>query len=239
MSRMSMTTRIAFLGTLIAAVALLAPASAQPPRDDAAVTTGATPEGANAQADGDGEEVEEIAMRLGRALSRRLTVWVRPSGAVTYVSHCRHAAGGCAARVAAFSRYMAEVSHDKGLDPFVLAAMAIRESGLDPFVRGAAGEYGIVQLHPRGIGGHVRFVQSEAYRNRCRRRPGACQREVLEVGATHLQQAIDYCGSLTSALGRYNRGICGETAYTRRVMREHARLLDLVKTPTEAHTHDG
>jgi hypothetical protein len=238
MSRVvSTTTRIAFLGALIAAVALLEPVSAQPPAEGGAEVS---VEASDEPADDEPEDVEEIAMRLGRALSRRLTVWVRPSGRVTYVSHCRRAAGGCPARVAALSRYMAEVSHDKGLDPFILAAMAIRESGLDPFVRGAAGEYGIVQLHPRGIGGHVRFVQNERYRNRCRRRPGACQREVLEVGANHLAQAIAYCGSLNEALGRYNRGICGETAYTRRVMREHARLLDLVKTETTAvATNDG
>jgi hypothetical protein len=134
---------------------------------------------------------------------------------------------------------MAEVSHDHGLDPFVLAAMAIRESGLDPFVQGAAGEWGIVQLHPRGIGGRVRFVQSEAYRQRCRRSAGACQREVLEVGANHLAEAIQACGSLNEALGRYNRGVCGETAYTRRVMREHARLLDLIKTEPAERVNDG
>jgi len=231
-----MRSACVFGAFVMALAGAFAPALAQPPTQAA--------ERSNPEADSDGAalspETEEIAMRLGRALSRRLTVWTRPSGRVTYVSHCRRAVRGCPARLAALSRYMAEVSHEHGLDPFIIAAMAIRESGLDPFVMGAAGEWGIVQLHPRGIGGRVQFVRNERYRNRCRRVPGACQREVLEVGAGHLAAAIEHCGTLNAALGRYNRGICGDTAYTRRVMREHERLMDLVKThPSAAETTDG
>jgi len=176
---------------------------------------------------------DEMALRVGRALSRRLTVWTRRGGAATYVSHCRRAVDGCPARVAAISRYISEVAQGHAIDPFVLAAMAIRESGLDPFVQGAAGEWGIVQLHPRGVGGRVRFVRSEAYRNRCRRIAGACQREILEVGATHLTDAIERCSGLSEGLGAYNRGVCGETAYSRRVLRERTRLLALIKDTSE------
>lgn len=172
---------------------------------------------------------DEMALRVDRALSRRLTVWTRPGGVATYVSHCRRAVEGCPARVAAISQYISEVAQRHAIDPFVLAAMAMRESGLDPFVEGAAGERGIVQLHPRGIGGRVRFVRSEAYRNRCRRLAGACQREILEAGATHLTEAIERCSGLSEGLGAYNRGVCGETSYSRRVLRERARLLTLIK----------
>ena len=118
-----------------------------------------------------------------------------------------------------------------GIDPFVLAAMAFRESGFDPFATGAAGEVGIVQLHPRGIGRSVRFIQNERYRERCRREVGACQREVVEVGAAHFAEAITTCGGVSDALGYYNRGICGETDYSRRVLRERERLVELAKTP--------
>ena len=177
-------------------------------------------------------EPDSIEMTLARALEARVTVWRSPGGRVVYVSHCRGVPRGCRARVAAFARWIAEVSRERELDPFVLAAMAVRESGLDPFARGPAGELGIIQLHPRGIGGRVRFIRSEGYRRWCRHQAGACQREVLETGADHLAQAIVQCGSLEAGLGAYNSGACHETAYTRRVLRERSRLLELAKAST-------
>jgi len=166
---------------------------------------------------------------LSRALDRRLTVWQAGDRPV-YVRHCRSARGGCRERTAAFARLIADVSDDHAVDPFLVAAMAIRESGLDPTAAGAAGERGIVQLHPRGIGSSVRFVQSEAYRRRCTRRPDACQREVLDVGARLLSRGIERCGGVLEGLGAYNRGACGATRYGTRVMRERQRLLRLAKT---------
>ena len=105
----------------------------------------------------------------------------------------------------------------------------MRESGLDPFARGQAGEQGIVQLHPQGVGRRVRFVRSEAYRRSCTRQSGACQREVLDVGAEHVALAMRQCDGLEAGLGAYNSGECRETAYTRRILRERLRLLALAK----------
>ncbi len=210
---------VAGLGLFIAMTLMSGAARAQDPEEHAA-ESGSAP-----------SRPEDTALPLARAIEGRLTVWRSPGGRVTYVAHCRAAPSGCRARIAAFSRYIAEASHDHGLDPFVLAAMAFRESGFDPFATGAAGEVGIVQLHPHGIGRGVRFVQNEAYRRRCRREVGACQQEVVEVGATHLADAISSCGGLLDALGYYNRGICGETDYSRRVLRERERLIELAKTP--------
>jgi len=183
------------------------------------------------------EEPDHVAMRLARALEARLTVWRTRNGRVVHVSHCRITQRGCRARVAAFARWMTRLSREHGLDPFVLAAMAVRESGLDPFARGADGEMGIVQLHPQGIGRDVRFVRSRAYRLRCQRDPGACQREILEIGAEHVAAAIDRCGSIAAGLGAYNTGVCGENPYARRVLRERARLLELAKDGREAPRH--
>ena len=172
---------------------------------------------------------EQVAAAVQRALESRMTVWRTPSGQAVHVSHCRDADEGCHARIALFARWIAEVARAKAIDPFVLAAMAVRESGLDPFVQGLAGEMGIVQLHPRGVGHRVRFVRNEAYRRRCAAAPGACQREVLEMGAQHLADAIARCESLEAALGAYNTGRCGPTGYTRRILRERANLLTLAK----------
>jgi hypothetical protein len=163
-----------------------------------------------------------------RALQDRMTVW-RSDSRVVFVRHCRDAVGGCRARVGTFARMMADAADAHGLDPFLLAAVAVRESGMNPLAAGAAGERGIVQLHPRGPGRRVEFVQSEHYRARCARRPDVCQTEVLEAGAALLSRAIGRCGGVREALGAYNRGTCGETDYARRVMRERQRLLRLAK----------
>jgi len=193
---------------------------------------------AGAQQAADGRD--EVTLSLARALEARVTVWRTPTGNAVHVNHCRTTRDGCRARIVAFARWIVDVAREHLIDPFVLAAMAVRESGLDPFAMGPAGELGLLQLHPQGIGHAARFVRSEGYRTRCRREPGACQREVLEIGASHLREAIDHCGSLEAGLGAYNSGECRETAYTRRVMRERAGLLDLAKgqPSTEAAAHD-
>jgi membrane-bound lytic murein transglycosylase MltF len=146
-----------------------------------------------------------------------------------YVRHCRSAREGCASRVATFARLIGDASRRHTIDPFLLAAVAVRESGMNPLAAGAAGERGIVQLHPRGPGAGIRFVRSEGYRRHCERQPGVCQEEVLQAGAQLLSRSIDRCGTVREALGAYNRGSCGETDYSRRVMNERQRLLRLAK----------
>lgn len=182
----------------------------------------------------DREEAEDATVSaLSRALIRRMTVW-RSGTHVAYVRHCRAARGGCARRTATFARLIGEAASRHDIDPFLLAAVAVRESGMDPTAAGAAGERGIVQLHPRGSGSSVRFVQSEGYRRRCARRADACQAEVLEAGARLLSNSIRRCGGVREGLGAYNRGACGETRYAVRVMNERQRLLRLVKTDAQS-----
>lgn len=166
---------------------------------------------------------------LTRALLARMTIWRTSNGDSVHVAHCRGAADGCDARVRLFARWMVEIAREFDLDPFVLAAVAFRESGLDPFAQGTAGEMGIVQLHPRGVGSRVQFVSSERYRGQCHDRAGACQREVLQAGAQHLSEAVNRCGDLNAGLGAYNTGECGETAYSRRVLRERRTLVQYAK----------
>lgn len=174
-------------------------------------------------------EADDAPHAVARALDARLTIWRTPRGEVVHVRHCRDAPGGCRARLAAFARILVEAARAHDLDPFMLAAIAIRESGLDPLAEGSAGERGIVQLHPQGVGRNVRFVQNEAYRRRCARDPAACQREVVMVGAELVARSIASCGSVEAGLGMYNRGVCGETDYTRRILAEREQLLALAK----------
>lgn len=171
---------------------------------------------------------DRTVLALARALEQRMTVW-RSDSRVIYVRHCRDAPGGCRERMGEFARMMGDAASESELDPFLLGAMAVRESGMNPLAAGPAGERGIVQLHPRGPAGRVSFVRSEAHRARCARQPGVCQDEVLRAGARLLARSIQRCGSVRAALGAYNSGTCGDTDYTRRVMSERQRLLRLAK----------
>ncbi|MGF1464869.1 MAG: transglycosylase SLT domain-containing protein [Sandaracinaceae bacterium] len=167
---------------------------------------------------------------LNLALRRRMTVRARETGPSIYVAHCRNARGGCLRRVATFSHIISGAARRQRIDPFLLAAVAVRESGLDPTATGAAGERGLIQLHPRGAAGRsVRFVRSETFRQGCARSDDACQQEVIEAGAHLLSRSIERCGGVPEGLGAYNRGVCGPTDYSRRVLRERQRLLRLAK----------
>src|ERR1700712_1339303 len=104
--------------------------------------------------------------QLQEALRSRLTVHVHQrTGERLATKHCRAAAEGCDTRLAEFAKYLSDAGEQFGLDSWLLAAMAFRESGLNPFAVGTHGEKGILQLHPKNR--HAKdlpFVQDEAYR---------------------------------------------------------------------------
>jgi hypothetical protein len=172
---------------------------------------------------------DPTALALARAIDARLTVWRTPSGKPIHVRHCRRVEGGCRRRLAIFARWMTEAAREQGVDPFLLAAIAMRESGLNPAAEGAAGERGIVQLHPQGVGYRVRFVRSDPYHAHCLREFGACQDEVLDAGAKLIGDAVRGCGGLAEGLGAYNSGVCAANDYADRVLEERARLIALAK----------
>jgi len=164
---------------------------------------------------------------LADALMQRLTY---PSslarGKPYQVAHCRRAPQGCRARIDAFAALFVDVGRRYGVSPWLLAAMAVRESALNPFAVGRGGEHGILQLHPRRRDARrLRFVTDERYRDRCRRVVGACQREVVDLAARILRRAIEQCGSPARGLAQYNSGRCDSaTSYPRRVEVELLRL---------------
>lgn len=169
---------------------------------------------------------DPMAVSLAEALNAQLTVWTRPDGSRIHAEHCRLVRGGCRQRIAAFASMLTEAATNEGLDPFLLAAVAVHESGLSPNVVGPRGSAGILQLNPRGVGAGLRVVRDPAYRAWCaRHRVGACQDEVIARGARHLAQWIGQCdGDVAAALGGYNTGECGANAYTRRVLRMYDEL---------------
>jgi hypothetical protein len=179
--------------------------------------------GPNAQ----GAPGAEEALLLGLALRDRVSIARNRSGDGVPTPHCRNASEGCDRRMQVFAGYMADAARARGLDPFLLGAMAVRESMLDPFAVGGIGELGILQINPRRSDAkQVRFMRDGAYRKRCRGAEGACQREIVEHAARILDQAMKACrGQLRAALGAYNSGRCGKSAdYAARVLKERARL---------------
>jgi hypothetical protein len=161
---------------------------------------------------------------LQQALRFRVTIHTnRRTGYMVAAAHCRRASEGCDRRLFEFAHYLRDAGERNGIDPWLLAAMAFRESGLNPFAVGGVGELGILQLHPRSpTSKNIRFVKDGWYRLRCKREAGACQREVVDRAAEVLARAVVLCGGdMDRALSAYNTGRCGgNTSYAKRVRRE-------------------
>jgi hypothetical protein len=169
---------------------------------------------------------------LQQALRFRVTIHVNPrTGFMLPAYHCRRAKEGCDQRLMEFARYLSEAGEQYEVDPWLLAAMAYRESSLNPFAVGGYGEAGILQLHPRSrTSKGVRFVRDTRYRTSCQRESGACQREVVERAAQMLRSSFEKCGGdMVKALGMYNTGKCGgNPPYAKRVLKERKLLLKAV-----------
>lgn len=165
---------------------------------------------------------------LYAAIQSRIAVSTRVREGITIpAAHCRHAKEGCDRRLAEFAEYLSDAGAEFGVDPWLLAAMAARESGFNPFAKGSVGELGLLQIHPKSRAAReVRFVQDEAYRKRCRKEPGACQRDVVRRAAQLLASSLERCGGdVSAALGMYNTGRCaGNVKYSRLVLQERSKL---------------
>jgi hypothetical protein len=166
------------------------------------------------------------AMRFRVAVHRN-----KRTGVTVPIYHCRQAREGCDERLTEFAHYLVDAGAKNNIDPWLLAAMAFRESGMNPWVVGAVGELGILQLHPKNPRvKSVRFVRDAYYRQRCRKEAGACQREVVDRAAEILARSLAMCdGDLYGALGAYNSGKCGgNKSYADRIMIERDKLRNAV-----------
>jgi hypothetical protein len=177
------------------------------------------------------QQAMDTSPLLQQAMRFRVAVHKRRSGASIPIYHCRQASEGCDRRLTEFAHYLIDAGEKNGIDPWLLAAMAFRESGMNPFVVGAVGELGILQLHPKNPKvKSVRFVRDQYYRQRCRKEAGACQREVVDRAAEILARSMDMCGGdLYLALGAYNTGKCGgNRTYANRIIVERDALKNAV-----------
>lgn len=169
---------------------------------------------------------------LADALDLRLTYpYSLEVGRPRHVGHCRRAPQGCRERVRAFARMFVASGRRTGVSPWLLAAMALRESGLHPWASGGAGELGILQIHPRRRDARgLRLLRDERYREQCHREVGACQAEVVDLAADVLRRAIEQCGDVERGLAAYNSGRCDSgSSYPRRVSSELAKLYRLAE----------
>jgi soluble lytic murein transglycosylase-like protein len=168
----------------------------------------------------------EVEQLIG-AMRARVSVGTDKRGRTIPAYHCRHAVGGCDQRLSEFARYLVSAGKSYGIDPWVMAAMAFKESGFNPFAMGSLGELGILQINPgRKDARQVRFIRDKWYRTRCHKEPKACQQEVVNHAAHVLARSVELCGGdLEAALGAYNTGRCnGNRKYTKRVLDEVTEL---------------
>lgn len=229
-----------FAGSAVALVLLffilaLSTAGAQsvPIEDGSRESAHGAPASPRSQGDIEAGSVLDRTRLLTSALVRAVSV----ADGRSPVGHCRNAGprieGGdrwarCAARMRALARLFVEAGMVHRVDPWLLAAQASRESGLHPWAEGGAGEIGVMQLHPRGVGREVASLLARAgARERCERRVDACQRPVIDRAAAHLRRMIERHGSEERALAAYNTGRADSeagAAYARRVLRRREQL---------------
>jgi Transglycosylase SLT domain len=178
------------------------------------------------------QQAVDTSPLLQQAMRFRVAVHKnKRTGVSIPIYHCRQASEGCDRRLTEFAHYIIDAGEKNGIDPWLLAAMAFRESGMNPFVVGAVGELGLLQLHPKNPKvKSVRFIRDAYYRQRCRKEAGACQREVVDRAAEILARSLAVCdGDLYRALGMYNSGKCGgNKSYADRILVERDALKNAV-----------
>jgi hypothetical protein len=200
-----------------------------------AATSGSVARSQDVLSDTDHED--DVVSLLQSAMRSRVALGHDRKGNTVLVHHCSHAAEGCERRLAEFARYLVDAGQAYGIDPWLMAAMAFKESGLNPFAQGAKGELGILQIHPkRRDARQVRFIRDGWYRMRCHKEAGACQREVVRHAAHVLARSIELCGGdVKNALGLYNTGRCGGNhGYAKSVLFELGQLRRVVGLEVQA-----
>lgn len=178
---------------------------------------------------------DPLVTAIAQAAANEITVGThRP----VPVRHCRNAGppipGGdvwarCMRRLRAFAGMFVDVGRRYDLDPWLLAAIACKESGYNPHAVGSSHrEGGIMQLHPGNRRNRaVPFLRSEAYAHECRGVVGACQLEVVERAAQILVAARARCPDERAVVNAYNLGARCDSAwdYAGRVYTIRARML--------------
>ena len=132
--------------------------------------------------------------------------------------HFRNAPGGAEHRAEELASTFLFAEEVYGIDAYLLAALAFRESSLDANAVGAQGEFSIVQLHPRSRWGRAAKVL-------CKGEESSCERTAVLEAARLLALGVKACGSEARAIGFYRTGHCTEGIGADRVLSLRDRLL--------------
>lgn len=107
------------------------------------------------------------------------------------------------------------VATEEGVSPLLLSAVIAKESSFRPRARGKAGEVGLSQLKPDGLAMYY-----------CKGLRAHRLLDNIRCGARLLALAKERCGGCPRRwLSAYNGRKCGESIYSRRVMRLYDRGL--------------
>lgn len=113
-----------------------------------------------------------------------------------------------AKRVRSIAPVILSESRTQKVSPLVIAVLIFKESAFTVHARGARGEVGLMQLHPRGWASTLcRDLQD-------RWDP----RNNIRCGVRIVAWALARCGSVSGALSLYNGSSCRSSVYSRRVM---------------------
>lgn len=162
----------------------------------------------------------------------KLTVWTNPNtGKRTFVKACREAPKGCEKRAAYIVSNIYDYASEKDLDVSMALSIAWHESRFNPFVKGPVGERGIFQINPKARWGkETRFVYDKNYRNKCKKKLGSCQKEVVHTALDLFSRCLVKCGNTFSALGLYNTGKCGgSSSYSKNVLKIYKEVNNYIE----------
>lgn len=172
-------------------------------------------------------------------LRRRLTLRHNPDGSPVYIRHCRHAEGGCEARINELVDEIFRVARDENIDPWLILAISFYETSFNPFDVGSSGAGGLMGLNPLQYR-TIRFFWDREYRSSCINATDACQDEIIHAGVERLEEGVRTCnGDANAALRYYVSGTCTRNqTYARRVLRIRRYMLDEAAQVPDEHWCD-
>ncbi len=166
---------------------------------------------------------------LVAAILAVVTIASTPSGVPIYAPHFRNAAGGAEHRAQELASTFLFAEEVYGIDAYLLAALAFRESSLDASAIGAQGEFSILQLHPRSRWGRAAHLL-------CKGEADFCERAAVLEAARLLALGVKQCGSEGHALGFYRTGHCTTGAGAEQVLSLRAQMLASTNANANATT---
>ena len=106
------------------------------------------------------------------------------------------------------------------IDPFLVVAVAFKESSFRAKVKGKRGEVGLMQILPQGA------LTRTITRHRKREKTLMEVRSNIRIGIGHLSYWQERCGEdrMDVWLSAYNSGKCKATSYARRIRKVYCKI---------------